>query len=218
MIAREGLLPASAALLLTASAAGLEAPLATVAGVCLSLSVVWFFRDNERTVPALPLAVVSPIDGRLVGAGERCDPWLERTCMRISLKLSTLGMRVIRSPIEGQVKEFWVRGGLARDADLETGSSPTCYALWIRTDEGDDVVLAVYGRRLVSRFKAEVAPGERIGQGKRIGFIYFGTAVTVYAPASTLLDSSIKTPTKARVTGGSQVLGTLVHDTTASAG
>ena len=136
--------------------------------------------------------------------------------MRLSVKLSTLGMGVIRSPTEGQIKDFWVRGGVGRDEDLDAAASPTSYALWIQTDEGDDVVLAVYGRRFVSRFKAEASPGERIGQGKRLGFVYFGTTIVVYAPQNAELEPLLTSAANQRIKGGSQVLATLVHNATGS--
>ena len=184
MIAREGAVPAVASLLLSATAVGVDAPIGALAGLLLFGAIVWAFRDHKHPTPSVPLALVSPVDGRIHSVAMRRDPWLDRDCCRISLKMTFLGMGIIRSPTEGQVKEFWVRGGLKRDEDIEQASSPTCYALWVQTDEGDDVVVAVYGRRFISRFKADASPGERIGHGHRLGFIYFGTAVTMYAPAT----------------------------------
>ncbi|MAP11729.1 MAG: hypothetical protein CMQ61_06715 [Gammaproteobacteria bacterium] len=210
MIAREGTLPAVVSLLLSGAALGVDAPLAALAGLTLCFAVLLAFRDDKRVTPSIPLALVSPVDGRVHGVGKRHDPWLNRDCTRVSLKMPSLGMGVIRSPTEGRVREFWVRGGMKKDGDPEHASSPTCYALWIQTDEGDDVVVAVYGRRFISRFKAEASPGERIGHGHRLGFIYFGTAVTLYAPHTSEVDEDLRS--RRRILGGAAVLAYLNHD------
>lgn len=213
MIAREGVLPTTVALLLAGAAAGADANVAAVSGITLALVLVWAFRDRARRIPSAPLALLSPVDGRFVDGSLRRDPWLTRESLRLSMRMSVLGMGVIRSPIEGQVREFWVRGGVGDDGDLERASSPTSYAIWIQTDEEDDVVVAVFGRRLISRFKLDVAPGERIGHGHRMGFVYFGTAVTVYAPAlSTLSDEAAKR-TGRLLAGGEHVLASLTSAT-----
>ncbi|MEM7408458.1 MAG: phosphatidylserine decarboxylase, partial [Pseudomonadota bacterium] len=173
--------------------------------------VVWIFNDAERVTPAVPLALFAPVDGRMIHADRRRDPWLERPSTRVVVRLPLLGMSVIRCPTEGQIREFWVRGGIGSDGNLETASSPTLYALWIRTDEGDDVVLAVHGRRFISRFRADASPGERVGHGKRLGFIYFGTIVSVYAPGSAEPCSPDEVPRRARVTGGVDRVATLMR-------
>lgn len=209
MIAREGVLPVTAALLLAGAAAGTHARLAAALGVVLAIMIVVAFRDRARQVPSAPMALLSPVDGCFVDGSVRRDPWLTRDSLRLSLRLSLLGMGVIRSPIEGQVREFWVRGGVGGDGDLERASSPTSYAIWIRTDEDDDVVVAVFGRRLVSRFKLDVAPGERIGHGHRLGFVYFGTAVTVYAPANSVRVDEAQAHAGRMMTGGEDVMAML---------
>ena len=204
-------MPTAAALLLAAAAAGVDADIAALCGIALAILLLLAFRDRERSIPSLPLALLSPIDGRFVDGSKRRDPWLQRDSLRLSFRMPVLGMGVIRSPTEGQVREFWVRGGVGDDGDLERASSPTSYALWIRTDEDDDVVIAVFGRPLVSRFKADASPGERIGHGQRLGFVYFGTAVTVYAPEGSALADDIESRTGRAQTGGVDVLGMLPH-------
>ena len=218
MIAREGVLPTAAALLLAGAGAGAGVRVAALCGIALAVVLVWGFRDRARRIPSDPLALLSPVDGHYVDGSVRKDPWLARESLRLSLRMPALGMGVIRSPIEGQVREFWVRGGIGDDGDLERASSPTSYAIWIQTDEEDDVVVAVFGRRLISRFKLDVAPGERIGHGHRLGFVYFGTAVTVYAPAiSGLADEAAVQPGRALV-GGEHVLASLSRVTTDGGG
>jgi phosphatidylserine decarboxylase len=209
MIAREGVLPTVVAMLLAGAALGADAHVGAISGIILALLIVSAFRDRARSIPSAPLALLSPVDGRFVDGSLRRDPWLARESLRLSMRMSVLGMGIIRSPIEGQVREFWVRGGIADDGDLERASSPTSYAIWIQTDEEDDVVVAVFGLRHISRFKLDVAPGERIGHGHRLGFVYFGTAVTVYAPAFSTLSDEAAARFGRSMLGGEHVLASL---------
>ena len=83
-----------------------------------------------------------------------------------------------------------------------------CHAMWVRTDEGDDVVLVVTSRWSFHRVRFSVNVGERIGQGQRCGFSHFGSRVDVLAPAS----SRSEVLSGQRIQAGSTVIASLVHD------
>jgi len=85
--------------------------------------------------------------------------------------------------------------------------------LWVRTDEDDDVAVCVSTHRH-SRFKSLSAPGERVGQGQRNGFVYFATEVTLYLPLNTHTEVASGEPVRA----GSSIVATLVHDEPGPAG
>lgn len=106
--------------------------------------------------------------------------------------------------------EFWTQSNTclsARHQPDQPHAPVACYALWVKTDEGDDMVMAVSASRALSRFKADVAPGERIGQGHRIGFVYLGSRIDVLLPAGTRSHVSEEQTTLA----GCGVIATLVH-------
>lgn len=205
MIAREGWPPVAVAAGLAIALVWGVGPLWSTPAWALTLYLLVLFRFPNRRVPASPLAVVCPVDGRVAAVEQTRDPWLERSALRVAVALAAPGIATLRSPTEGKVMDFWIerRQGAAR----VRLTSPTCYTLWVQTDEGDDVVFSVLAKRSVSRFKAAVAPGERIGQGKRFGFIYFGTRVEVFMPA----DARCTLVERQRVLAGSDVLATLIH-------
>ena len=173
----------------------------------IAMALAFVYRDLPREIPSAPLAVVSPVDAEVISVRTVRDPWLDRECVRIRLRPAIPGIGPLRSPVEGKVMEYWTGtpSGYADNAD--TDASPLCYTLWIQTDEGDDVVYSVRSNSRLSRFKVDVAPGERVGHGKRNGFAYLANRVDVLLPANA--HSEIEPG--ARVLAGSGILGKLVR-------
>ena len=209
MIAREGLIPMSAAgltAMVVAYTAGAwwSLPLWALAGY-----FGYLFRETRAAVPNLPLAVLSPGDGRVVDVIKARDPWLNREAYRVRVALDGLGIGALRSPVEGKIMDYWTSAQPFNEPRTlrATGFSPNCYSTWVQTDEGDDIVFAVSSLRPISRFKLSLAPGERIGIGQRSGFIYFGSIVDVFMP----LASRPEVDAGSAVVSGCSVLGHLVR-------
>jgi phosphatidylserine decarboxylase len=130
------------------------------------------------------------------------------------MELSGLGIGVLRSPVEGKVMDFWTSAQPCNRPGTvgSTGFSPNCYSVWVRTDEADDIVFTVSSLRPISRFKLYYAPGERVGIGQRIGFIYFGDIVEVFMPP----ESRVQVNPGESVESGCTVLGHLVRESSQS--
>ena len=214
MIAREGLVPISATCVTAAAVAGYAGTLWSLPLWALVAYLLYLFRATVPAIPNLPLAVLSPGDGRVIEATNARDPWLDRDSYRIRVALDGLGIGVLRSPVEGKVMDYWTS---AQPCDLPgavraTGFSPNCYSIRVRTDEGDDIVFAVSSRRPISRFKLYFAPGERVGIGQRSGFIVFGSTIDVLMPVNTRPEVAAGS----KVESGCTVLGHLVRDSSSS--
>jgi phosphatidylserine decarboxylase len=164
--------------------------------------LLYLFRDFPRQIPPLPLAAVSPADGRIGSIGLARDPFLERESLRIRIRQSRWGEFNLHSPIEGRVMRIWTReyqeAAAAKGDDL---------AIHIRTDERDDVVIALDAAPRFSYHRCDVSSGERVGQGRRCGFAGFGRRLDVYLP----VQSRLSTEQGARVFAGRDVLATFVH-------
>lgn len=201
-IAREGTPYFFAVIVAAVIAAGFEIYwLAMMLLFCAAL-VVYLFRGSERRIPPSPLAVVAPIDGMITVLQEAHDRYLNRDAIRIAVKPNRWGEFVLRGPIEGKIKNHWLRerGKAAKVLARE-------YAYWIQTDEGDDVVLVLRPRlwfRPIWYFRV----GERVGQGQRCGFLSFGGKVEVLIPAS----SRIKIKEDEEVLSGSKIVAALTHE------
>ena len=131
-----------------------------------SVFLMLFYYDPERDLPSHPLAVMSPVDGKVIGIGSFHDPFLERISQRIRIKANLFRVYQARSPTEGKMMEYWPAISVDRPGytkQLVKG------AWWIRTDEGDDVVMVVRSRSFFGRTYCGAQAGERIGQARRCG-------------------------------------------------
>lgn len=198
MIAREGWPALALAGLVALGLYFYTGALGSLPGVLAFAVTVYLLRDPDRSVFPDPLALVSPVQGRVADIVSAPDPWLDRQAWRIDVCNSPSDVFSFRSPTEGKVMEQWMR---VRDGGYR-------YAIWVQTDEGDDVVLEIHVPRR-SRWRLWHYPrtGERVGHGHRIGFYLFGGGYTVYAP----VNSCPRVEIGKRVASGSDVLASLVH-------
>ncbi len=165
---------------------------------------LYLFRDPERRIPPAPLAVVSPADGEVTAVTDCRDPYLAREARRVDLRMSPWGVYTTRSPVEGKIMEIWFQEAGQTREEARNGAH---YAIWVQTDERDDVVLEVQVQARRLRPRCYVHIGERIGQGQRCGIMGFGGRLSLYVPAG----SRIEVAAGAQVRAGSDVLATLVH-------
>ena len=173
----------------------------------LTLLLLFLFRDPTRKIPSSPLAVVSPVDGRVVKVQVVRDGYLNRQAICVSIRMSLISVYSIHSPMEGKIVEQWLKvprqivvPGAGEPAEVDT------YAQWLQSDEQDDVVLVVEGGS-GSRPQCYAHSGERVGQGQRCGFIRFGAQVDVLLPENSRLE--VKPGDK--LLAGANIIATLVH-------
>ena len=177
----------------------------------LGLQSIWFiwvvyflllfiFRDFSRKVPSKPLAIVSPVDGKVTHIEEAYDPYMQRVAKCIHLRQATLGEFNVHSPIEGNVQNLWVI----------SPTEPTYeqLAIHIQTDEKDDAVVAANLKSIFRHATCSVSTGGRVGQGQRCGFMAFACNLVIYLPTSAHI--AIKPGQSVRA--GSDKLAEFVHE------
>jgi phosphatidylserine decarboxylase len=172
----------------------------------LLLAIV--FRDPKRKVPAAPLGIVSPVDGRVVKAAPVYDGYLKRDAVCLSVEMGWFNIWSVRSPMEGRLMEQWLAVPRKIGAHAqETYVNGKTYAQWIQSDERDDVVMVVDSTALARRPRCYAQSGQRIGQGQRCGFIRFGTRVDILVPAGARIQALVGD----KVVAGESIIATLVH-------
>ena len=154
--------------------------------------ILQFFRDPPRQVPDAPDAIICPADGKVIALGEVEDPYLKRPSKRVSVFMNVFNVHSNRSPVAGKIMERWYRPGKFVNAALDKASLDNeRNALWIRTDQGQDVVVVQVAGLIARRILCYVQSGERIARGERYGFIRFGSRVDVYLPLEARLEVSL---------------------------
>ncbi|MEX0900376.1 MAG: phosphatidylserine decarboxylase [Gammaproteobacteria bacterium] len=188
-VAREGWPLITLAVIATAAAWFFESQLTLLAGA-LAFALVFKFRDPERIIPSEPLGVVSPVDGIVELVETVPDPALNRTAVRIRIRVSFFGAYSGRAPVEGKVLDLAGPRGMR-----------------LQTDEGDDVILYINTAPGFACPKSIVGYGSRVGQGQRCGWLRLARVAEVYLPA----DAHISVAPGRRVLAGADLLGVLTH-------
>jgi len=145
------------------------------------------FRDPLRSVPSVALGVFSPVDGEVIEverleAGETGAP-----ALRIVIRIDSLGTYTARAPVEGSIKDLGKK------------------ALWLRTDEGEDVVLKFSGFRFGLAPRSFAEYGGRLGQGQRFAYLRLTRFAEVQFPD----DGKVLVETGQTVVAGTDVIGSV---------
>jgi len=184
-VAEEGLLPIAITFVLAIVLFRYVDPLlAIIPGVLLVL-LTMVFRDPHRVVPSVALGVFSPVDGEVVAVEKMDKGETGVPALRILIKIDSLGTYTARSPVEGYIKDLGKK------------------ALWVQTDEGQDVVLKFNGNWLGLAPRAFAKFGERLGQGQRCAYLRLARVAEIQLP----IDGKVLVEPGQRVLAGTDVIG-----------
>jgi phosphatidylserine decarboxylase len=150
----------------------------------LTLLVGHFFRDPERVLTADDRDVVSPADGKVILI-ERVDGthFSQAPSLKISIFMSVFDVHVNRVPVSGAVHGVHYRKGRFLAAQKPGASRENEQNwLWIRSDEGVDVVLTQVAGLIARRIVCWPTVGDPVLRGERFGLIRFGSRVDLYVP------------------------------------
>jgi phosphatidylserine decarboxylase len=135
------------------------------------------FRDPRREISTAPLGIVSPVDGRVVEAGDTGEGVLGGKVHRIVIRVNPFGTYTARCPVEGKVMDLHCE----RAGDAAASGAG---GLWLHTDEGNDVLLRFRGHRFGLVPDAIVGYGARVGQGQRCAYLRWTRFADVELPAA----------------------------------
>lgn len=171
-----------------------------VAAASLLFVFVLIFRDPRRAVPASPLGVVSPVDGRVVDIDLADKGVLQGEAHRVKIRIDSFGTYTARAPVEGKIMDLRSVEG-DKIADYNTN------ALWIRTDENHDVVLQFHGYRFGLAPQSFIRFGDRVGQGQRCAYLRLTRFAELHLP----IDSKILVKPGQIVVAGTDLIGKVSH-------
>ena len=168
-----------------------------IAALGLALAVLLFFRDPDRTPPANPRAVVSPADGKVIGAETLPDGR-----QHVAIFLSVFDVHVNRVPFGGTVDRVTMVPGSYRHAGSAAAAEGNARCDVAATTAHGNVSWRQVSGLIARKISCRVRAGTQVRTGDRFGLIYFGSRMDVFMPSTAKLSV---TP-GARVVAGETVI------------
>lgn len=170
-------------------------------------TVVYFFREPNRTYTAIEDMAYSPVDGKVVAIEKVFEgEYLKEDRIQVSVFMSPLNVHINWSPIGGIVKYFKYHPGKFLVAWHPKSSTQNERTTTVVEDKKGRSLLyrqiaGAVARRIV-HYKPE---GSKVDVCEEFGFIKFGSRVDVFLP----LDAEIKVKIDDKVQGRRSILAEL---------
>jgi phosphatidylserine decarboxylase len=177
-------------------------PWPSLALLAVTVAVIFFFRNPERTPPQAEGIVVSPADGTVMQILENVtsDNLPGLPLKRVSIFMSLLNTHVNRCPVSGIVKNVKHVPGRFLDAREPASSLVNEHNSVVLEDRDGTIEVVQIAGKIARRIACWVKPGDCVRQGERFGLIRFGSRLDVYLPESMTFAVGIGTTVRAGVT------------------
>lgn len=183
---------------------GMLHPAILIVASLLFLFSLYFFRDPERKIHAVPGQIVAPADGKVLAIDEvQEQEFMGVRSKRISIFLSIFNVHINRAPIGGTVAKIkYARGGFAIASTLDASASNESNLIGI---DGGDIKVAVkqIAGAVARRIVCYCSPSQSLRSGERIGMIRFGSRTELYLP----VNCEILVTVGEKVKGGVSLVG-----------
>ena len=174
----------------------------------ITLFVLFFFRDPERSSPEGSGIVVSPSDGKVIVIKDIYEAdYLKQDVKQISIFLSVFNVHVNRAPIGGRIETVKYNPGKFHIAALDKASLENEQTAMVIAEGKTKILVKQIAGILARRIICYVKPGDEIKRGERYGLICFGSRVDIFVPK----DSEIKVKLGDRVKGAKDIIAVLAQ-------
>lgn len=173
----------------------------------LTLFVLYFFRDPERSIPPNEKGILSPADGKVIQL-EACreERFLKGPAIKVSIFMSLFNVHVNRIPLKGKIVQRVYSAGKFMRANLDNASFQNEQNVLLLETPGQARLLFIQIAGLIARrIVCRVNPGDAVSRGDRFGLIRFGSRLDVYMPSNT----QVQVQLGQKVFGGKTILGIL---------
>lgn len=187
IIAREGYIFILIAAFFTVSAFFIAPLSVALLFFLITVFIVWFFRNPERTAPPGERFVISPADGKVIKIEDvRDHEILAGLYRKISIFMNVFSVHVNRIPYTGRIETIRYFEGKFFSANLDKASSDNeRNGLVIRIDDGRAIGMIQIAGLVARRIVCWVNEDMMVEKGDRFGLIRFGSRVDVLLPADT---------------------------------
>ena len=165
----------------------------------VTLFIVWFFRNPERSVPPGEKNVISPADGKIIDVREvQENRILNKRMLKISIFMNLFNVHVNRLPCTGKVVDIVYNPGKFVSANLDKASLENEQnAVVLETPAGEKIIFIQIAGLIARRIVCWLRNGQYVKRGERFGLIRFGSRVDVYLPVGTDVRVSLGDKVKA---------------------
>jgi phosphatidylserine decarboxylase len=149
----------------------------------LTLFVISFFRNPERTPPGDDRTVIAPADGTVIVVERVTETPLGSEALKISIFMSVFNVHVNRAPLGGTVVDIaYVPGRFLDARDGRASSENERNAVVLETAAGVRIAFVQIAGLIARRIICYPRVGDLLVRGARYGLIRFGSRVDVYLP------------------------------------
>jgi len=162
------------------------------AAVLVPVGIVWgwvllFFRDPSRTPPEEDGAFLSPADGTVADITNiGPDSALGTDGVKVGVFMSIFNVHVNRSPCDGRVRSVEHNDGTFLDVRKPEAAfrneSTTIHMTHVRGGREHTIVVRQIAGLIARRIITDLAVGQEMGRGERIGMIKFGSRLELLVP------------------------------------
>ena len=172
----------------------------------LTLFILFFFRDPERSVPEGKDVVVSPADGKVIVVKDIYEPdYLKQDVKQISIFLSVFNVHVNRAPYGGTVETVRYNPGRFHVASVDKASLDNEQTAVVIANGKHKVLVKQIAGLIARRIVCYAKPGDMIKTGERYGLIRFGSRVDIFLPK----EAELKVKVGDRIKGARDIIGVL---------
>jgi phosphatidylserine decarboxylase len=173
----------------------------------LTIFIICFFRNPERSFQEDERAIISPADGKVIKIEDiEIDGSISGKFKKISIFMNVFNVHVNRSPYTGKVAAIQYHEGKFFSANLDKASLDNeRNEIMIKTEDGHIIWAVQIAGLIARRIVCWVHSGSHLTKGERLGLICFGSRVELYLPP----DSKISVNLRDKVKAGQTTLGHL---------
>ncbi|MFO8088279.1 MAG: phosphatidylserine decarboxylase family protein, partial [Desulfatiglandaceae bacterium] len=169
----------------------------------LTVFVLFFFRDPERSSPPGDRNILSPADGKILEVKriDDSDNPLGGPAVKVSIFMSIFNVHVNRVPLNGVVEKIEYHPGKFFSANLDKASLENERNI-VTLSAGDSkrIVVTQIAGLIARRIVCNISEGDSVTAGNRFGLIRFGSRLELLLPPESSVSVEKGDRTRAGVT------------------
>ena len=167
----------------TAAAAAFSVWWAAALLALLTIFLIQFFRDPDRTSAAPPECVLSPADGTILTVGDAPAGEAPADLSRkVVVFMSVFNCHVNRAPVSGRLADYVYVRGAKRVAFAEKASLENEQNRITLVSAGGSITFKQIAGALARRVIFYPRVGDELARGQRVGMIRFGSRCDLFLP------------------------------------